>query len=200
MTLEGGYGVFIYTLIPIAFIVVLGATALADPALADPKTIFVTFAGKVFPGIGGEILNWIIAFMLIVALAISALNAIMGSGRALYQMALDGEFPSFFTKVNAHGVPARAMFFNVIASLIVVLLGGAVEIYSFSNVGYTISFIPVLVGYFLLRQDKPDARRPFRLPEYMKYVALILAAVYFVFWLFGGIWYSKLGNVQIYYY
>jgi len=199
MNLEGGYGVFIYTLIPIAFVVVLGAHALSDATLADPKTIFVTFAGKVFPGIGGEVLNWVIAFMLIVALALSALNAIMGSGRALYQMALDGEFPSFFSKVNEHGVPARAMFFNVIASLVVVFLGGAVEIYSFSNVGYTISFIPVLIGYFLLRQDKPNLRRPFRLPEYMKYVALILAAVYFVFWLFGGLWFSKLGNVEVYY-
>jgi amino acid transporter len=113
MNLEGGYGVFIYTLIPIAFIVVLGAKALADPALADPKTIFVTFASKVFPGIGGEVLNWIIAFMLIIALALSALNAIMGTGRAIYQMALDGEFPTWFTKVNEHGVPARAMAFNV---------------------------------------------------------------------------------------
>jgi amino acid transporter len=199
MNLEGGYGVFIYTLIPIAFIVVLGAKALSDPALADPKTIFVTFAGKVFPGVGGELLNWIIAFMLIVALALSALNAIMGSGRALYQMALDGEFPKWFTKINAHGTPARAMAFNVVASLVIVLLGGAVEIYSFSNVGYTVSFIPVLIGYFLLRQDKPNMRRPFKLPEFMKYAALALAAVFFVFWLFGGLWYSKLGNVQIYY-
>ena len=199
MNLEGAYGVFIYTLIPIAFIVVLGAKALADPALADPKTIFVTFAGKVFPGIGGEVLNWIIAFMLIVALALSALNAILGSGRALYQMALDGEFPTFFAKINEHGVPARAMGFNVVASLIIVLLGGAVEIYSFSNVGYTVSFLPVLIGYYLLRQDKPNLRRPFKLPEFMKYVALALAAIFFVFWLFGGLWYSKLGNVQIYY-
>jgi amino acid transporter len=199
MNLEGGYGVFIYTLVPIAFIIVLGAAALADPSLADPKTIFVTFAGKVFPGLAGEFLNWVIAFMLIVALALSALNAIMGSGRALYQMAVDGEFPSFFAQTNEHGVPARAMAFNVIASLIVVFLGGAVEIYSFSNVGYTVSFIPVLIGYYLLRNDKPNLRRPFKLPEFMKYVALILAAIYFVFWLFGGLWYSKLGNVQIYY-
>ena len=141
-------------------------------SLADPKTIFVTFAGKVFPGIGGEFLNWIIAFMLIVALALSALNAILGSGRALYQMALDGEFPTLFAKINEHGVPARAMGFNVVASLIIVLLGGAVEIYSFSNVGYTVSFLPVLIGYYLLRQDKPHLRRPFKLPEFMKYVAL----------------------------
>src|SRR5215510_5898295 len=157
MNLEGGYGVFIYTLVPIAFVVVLGGAALADPSLVDPKTMFVTFAGKVLPGVGGEVLNWIIAAMLIVALALSALNAIMGSGRALYQMALDGEFPTFFQRVNKHGVPDRAMFFNVICSLVVILLGGAVEIYSFSNVGYTVSFLPVLIGYFLLRQDKPNA-------------------------------------------
>ncbi|MGA2638964.1 APC family permease [Methylocella sp.] len=199
MNLEGGYGVFIYTLVPIAFMVVLGAKALSDPNLADPKTIFVTFAGKVFPGVAGEALNWIIAAMLIVALALSALNAIMGSGRALYQLALDGEFPTWFKKINDHGVPARAMAFNVVCSLVVVMAGGAVEIYSFSNVGYTISFIPVLIGYYLLRQDKPHLRRPFKLPEFMKYVALILAAVYFVFWLFGGLWYSKIGNVEIYY-
>jgi amino acid transporter len=172
---------------------------LGDASLADPKTIFVTFASKIFPGVGGEFLNWVIAFMLIVALALSALNAIMGSGRALYQMALDGEFPKWFTKTNEHGVPARAMGFNVIASLIVVLGGGAVEIYSFSNVGYTVSFLPVLIGYYLLRQDKPDLRRPFKLPEFMKYVALLLAALYFVFWLFGGLWYSKLGHVEVYY-
>ena len=110
--------------------------------------------------------------MLIMALALSALNAILGSGRALYQMALDGEFPTFFAKINEHGVPARAMGFNVVASLIIVLLGGAVEIYSFSNVGYTVSFLPVLIGYYLLRQDKPHLRRPFKLPEFMKYVAL----------------------------
>ena len=81
MNLEGASGVFIYTLVPIAFIVVLGAKALSDPALVDPNSIFVTFAGKVLAGCGGEALNWLIATMLIVALALSALNAIMGSGR-----------------------------------------------------------------------------------------------------------------------
>jgi len=70
----------------------------------------------------------------------------MGSGRALHQMSVDGQFPRWFQHLNHHGVPDRSMFFNVLASLLVVLLGGAVEIYTFSNVGYTGSFLPVLVA------------------------------------------------------
>src|SRR5271156_1315494 len=198
LNLEGGYGVFIYTLIPIAFVIVLGAKALGNVSLADPKAIFVTFASKLFPGIGGA-LDWLIAGMLIIALALSALNAIMGSGRALYQMALDGEFPRFFQKLNRHGVPGNAMAFNVVCSLIVVFMGGAVQIYTFSNVGYTASFIPVLIGYFILRQDKKDAKRPFKLPEFMKWVALAMAAFYFVIWSYGGYVYSVMGGAKLYY-
>src|SRR3989442_110420 len=62
MNLEGGYGVFIYTMIPISFILVLG-TSLRS---ADPKTIFVHLASKVFGG-GGAALDWLVALMLIVA-------------------------------------------------------------------------------------------------------------------------------------
>src|SRR5579859_6848506 len=48
MNLEGAYGLFIYTLIPIAFIIVIGAKALSSSALVDPKTIFVRFSSQVF--------------------------------------------------------------------------------------------------------------------------------------------------------
>jgi amino acid transporter len=65
-------------------------------------------------------------------------------------------------------------------------MGGAVEIYTFSNVGYLASFIPVLIGYFLLRKYRPNVRRPFKLPEWMKYVALVIAAVYLVIYFYGG--------------
>jgi amino acid transporter len=200
LNLEGGYGMFVYTLIPLAFVIVLGANALSNPDLIDPKSMFVTFAGEVFGGAGGQVLNWLIAAMLIIALALSALNAIMGCARSLHQMSVDGQFPRWFQHINQHGVPDRAMFFNVLASLVVVMAGGAVEIYSFSNVGYTISFIPVLVGYYLLRQHRPNARRPFRLPEPFKYAALALAAVYFFIWLYGGFFYSIIGGTQIYYF
>src|SRR6202040_2745902 len=54
MNLEGGYGVFIYSMIPISFILVLGAKG----SSADPKTIFVNFADKIF-GSGGSTIDWL---------------------------------------------------------------------------------------------------------------------------------------------
>jgi amino acid transporter len=138
--------------------------------------------------------------MLIIALVLSALNSLMGCSRSLYQMSLDGQFPRFYQHLNKHNVPDKAMMTNVAASLVIVFMGGAIEIYSFSNVGYLGSFIPVLVGYYLLRRFRPNVHRPFRLPEYFKYVALALAALYFIVWLGGGVIYSVIGGQAIYYF
>src|SRR5262245_7223799 len=118
MNLEGGYGVFIYTMIPVSFVLVLGSAARS----ADPKTIFVNFADKVYGG-GGQAVDWLIALMLIIALVLSALNAITGTARALHQMSIDGQFPRFFQKTNRHGVPDRSMMFNVACMIAVVFMG-----------------------------------------------------------------------------
>jgi len=58
----------------------------------------------------------------------------------------------------------------------------------------------VLVGYYLLRKHRPDVRRPFRLPEFMKYVALVLAAFFTFIWLYGGIKFSQIGDTETYYF
>ena len=89
------------------------------------------------------------------------------------------------------------MGFNVVCSIALIFTGGAVEIYSLSNVGYLASFIPVLVAYYLLRRDRPDMKRPVRLPEFFKYIALVMAALYFVIWIYGGIVYTGLPNAAL---
>ena len=65
--------------------------------------------------------------------------------------------------------------------------GGAVQIYTFSNVGYLGSFIPVLIGYYLLRRFRPEMNRPVRLPGIFSWIALAMAALYFVIWSYGGL-------------
>jgi len=187
LNLEGGYGLYVFTLIPIAFVLVIGNHALANPALVDPKTIFVTFTSKVF-GVSGasEALTWLVAWMLIIALVLSALNAITGTSRSLAQMSIDGNFPRIFGRLNAHGVPSAGMVFTVICAIIVTFMGGAVQIYTFSNVGYLIPFFTVLFAYWWLRRTRPNLPRPVRLPGFMKYVALAILAFYLFIYIYGG--------------
>ena len=89
------------------------------------------------------------------------------------------------------------MGFNVVCSIALIFTGGAVEIYSLSNVGYLASFIPVLIAYYLLRKYRPDMKRPVRLPAFFSYLALVMAALYFVIWLYGGIVYTGLPNAAL---
>lgn len=178
MNLEGGYGVFIYTVLPFSVLAVLGVGGVT----ADPLALFASFAGRVvdIPGIAK-----VVTVLLIVALALSSLNAIMGCARSLYQMSLDGQAPRILSHVNRHNVPDVAMSLNVVLNIFLIFFGAPATIYIFSNVGYVGSFVPVLLGYYFLRRWYPELRRPYRLPEWMKYAALALAFLYFVVWVAG---------------
>jgi amino acid transporter len=181
MNLEGGYGVFIYTVIPLVFLGVLGLKAVAATA-TNPGSLFGGFMIHVFH------VSWFqdaVDVVLVIALLLSSLNAIMGPARSLYQIALDGDLPKIFTHVNKHNVPDFSMGLNVLLNIVLVIFGAPAVIYIFSNVGYVGSFVPVLVGYYFLRRWRPNLHRPYRLPEWMKYVALLVAAFYFLAWAWG---------------
>jgi len=178
MNLEGGYGAFIYTMLPFSVLAVLGVGAIK----ADPLALLASFAGRV---IHVAPVARLVTLMLIIALALSSLNAIMGCARSLYQMSLDGQAPRMLSHVNRHNVPDAAMGLNVLLTVGLIFLGAPATIYIFSNVGYVGAFVPVLLGYYFLRRWHPELRRPYRLPEWMKYVALLLAILYFVVWSAG---------------
>jgi amino acid transporter len=77
------------------------------------------------------------------------------------------------------------MALNTVANILLIFVGAAGPIYVLSNVGYVGSFVPVLLGYYFLRKWRPEIHRPFKLPEWMKYVAVALAVLYFVVWAVG---------------
>jgi len=181
MSLEAGYGVFIYTVIPLVFLGVLGLSAVQATAL-NPGALFGGFMLHVFHV---KALQDIVDVVLVLALMLSSLNAIMGPARSLYQIALDGDLPKIFMHKNRHNVPDFAMGLNTLLNIVLIGFGAPAVIYIFSNVGYVGSFVPVLLGYYFLRRWRPNLERPFRLPEWMKYVALFVAIFYFVVWAWG---------------
>jgi amino acid transporter len=174
LTAEGLFGVFIYIATPLMFVAVLGLVLKSS----DPRTLYLQYTSKIFGSASWE--NWFVGIPLILALALSVLNAIMGVGRSLYQAAEDGQLPRWFEKKNRHGVPHNSMAFNVVCSGILVLLGSPLRIYIISNGGYLLACAGALAGYFVYRQLRPNEPRPFRLPTFAKWIALAV----FVFWMF----------------
>ena len=179
MTAEGIYGAFIYIMTPLVFVGVLGA---ADSF--DPLTLYTEFTAKLFGD--APWVQWVIGIPLILALILSVLNAIMGCGRSLWQASEDRALPEWFGKVNSHGVPDRAMLFNVVCSIIVLFFGSPLAIYIFSNAGYLFACSLALLGYFVYRHMRPDTPRPYRLPTFMKWVALAIFLFWAVVWTYGG--------------
>jgi amino acid transporter len=185
MSTEGLYGYFIYVALPLMMVVVLGGSD-----TYDPLTVFVTYTQAIF---GTETwVQWVIGIPLIIALLLSVLNSLMGCGRALYQVAHDGVLPKFFMHTNSHGVPDYAMAFNLFWSIVVLFFGSPFEIYIFSNMGYLLCVVLALFGYYIHRQRHPEYKRPFRLPEWMKYIALAMAIFFGFCWIYGGYYASDL--------
>jgi amino acid transporter len=182
MSVEGGYGFGVYVLTAVVILGVVGV-----PANIDPLTIYTKVMQVVFGE--GSFVTWLIGIPLIVALLLSVLNAIAGSARGLYQVAHDGLLPRWFMRVNRHGVPARAMSFNLVAAIVVLFFGSPVRIYVFSNMGYLASIVLALIGYFIYRQYRPELVRPVRMPGFARWVALGAALVLGFVWLYGG-WHS----------
>jgi amino acid transporter len=162
------------------FVAVLGVAL----TTADPLTLYLTYTNHIFGPGSWE--KWFVGLPLIAALALSVLNAIMGCGRSLFQAAEDGQLPRWFQKKNRHGVPGQAMAFNVVCSAILVLLGSPLRIYIISNGGYLLSCSLALAGYFVYRQLRPDVPRPFRLPTFAKWIALLIFVAWMAIYFFGG--------------
>jgi len=81
-------------------------------------------------------------------------------------------------------VTTRAL--NTVLNLAIMLFGAPAVIYVFSNVGYVISFTPVLFAFWLLRKYHPELPRPYRLPNWMTPLAPILGVIFFIIWIGAG--------------
>lgn len=184
LSASGLYGSLVYIGIPLLLVSVLGHSDV------DPLTAFLTYTEAIFGSQGW--VKWIIGIPLVLALLLSVLNAIMGCGRSLYQVAHDGVIPRFFQHTNAHGVPDFAMFFNLVASIIVVFLGSPLEIYIFSNMGYLLALALAYIGYFFYRQHYPGLHRPVRMPGFLRYVALVVGCFFLFVWAYGGYYSSDI--------
>jgi amino acid transporter len=174
----------VYALVPLGLGGVLDTKTVSD-GVADLSFYSVAFDRIVGHGLGEVMIACIVG-----GLVLSMNTATMDGSRALYGIARDGMTIKQLGVLNRNNVPGRAMTLDAVLNIfLITYLAGVLEILAVSNVGYVFATCTALVGFVLLRRDRPNWPRPIRLPNYWVPVAAVLAFVNFVFLIAGGfIW------------
>jgi amino acid transporter len=165
---SGTFALVVLAVLPIATAGVLGEPAIAK----DPLGFYVPDFARL---VGGA--SDFVVLTLCAALFLSMNSNTAGASRALYGMASEGMTIKQLDHLNKHNVPARAMTFDLVVNLaLVFFVGSTLGVLFASNLGYFVAICFALVGFVLLRRDRPNARRPIRLGKTWVPVALVLAA------------------------
>ncbi|MGE0014627.1 MAG: APC family permease [Candidatus Methanomethylophilaceae archaeon] len=159
----------LYALTQMSVVGTLGIDGIAN-APVDPLNPM----SQIVFGDAGQIVAMI---MLICAMLMIIQTGFLGSSRTLYSMSLEGNMPRWFSKTNARGNPVNAMIFVSVFNLTLVLVQNPVAVLAASSMGYALAVGIALAAYYKSKTVEPfkSMERPFGLPGWYRYVALIMA-------------------------
>ncbi|RNI22948.1 APC family permease [Flexivirga caeni] len=169
--------VAMFTLVPLATSGAIGEKAIGD----NPSGYAVTVMQKYWHGSSSLIIAILAMALWVTILATSAQSA-----RALLGLARSDATIKQFAKVNRHKMPGRALAMDILVNLLILfLVGNTVAIVGASNFGYIISCSLISFGYVLLRRDRPNWPRPYKLPRTGIAIALLMGTIDLFLAIFG---------------
>lgn len=169
--------VAVFILVPFG----VGGLANRDDVNADPVSFYIGLFDKLLPGSG-----WIVTICLIAGLMLLMMMTTADGGRVLQGSAEQGLTIKQIGKLNKFGMPAVAMTFDLILNIILIIfIGSPLAVITAGIMGYILCHIFALVGFVLLRIDRPNAPRPTKLPRIWFWIAIVLAVVDLFIWVFG---------------
>lgn len=191
----GLLSLFVYIMLPLAFQSWLGPGELVRPAvvgangaLLAPAVYGGMQAPEIYSGMGvaavlaqllkaGPAMANLLLVMLLFTLCHSMMAAMGGTSRTLYQASVDGWLPSYLTRTNEHGAPVAAMWTDLVFNLVLLMLSDYVFVLAASNVGYLLfNFLNLNAGW-IHRIDRPDGARPYRVPDWLLALNVVLSFV-----------------------
>ncbi len=162
-----------YTLVPFTFQGALGLQKMLEPGIYDGTGVAAAMA-SLLGASGGMVFNLLVIMMLL-ALLLAIMTAMAGSSRTLYQGGVDGWLPKYLTHVNPNGAPTRAMWTDLGFNLVLLLMSDYLFVLAVSNVCYIVfNFLNLNAGW-LHRIDSGHAPRPWRAPNWLLGVAVVLS-------------------------
>jgi amino acid transporter len=179
ITFSGLLCLVVFTVVPLTFQGFLGVGRMIAPEIVDGTGVAAVMAQMVG---GGRTIQAAFILLMVMALSLSAVTAMAGSSRTLYQGSVDGWLPRYLSHVNAHGAPTRAMWTDFSFNLILLSFAasdsaGFYLILAISNVGYIIfNFLNLNAGW-IHRIDHGNVSRPWRAPNAVLWAGTALAFV-----------------------
>jgi amino acid transporter len=172
--------ILIFGLVPIALVGTVGQAVI----VGAPYTAFVPVLQVLFGSFGSTL----VLIMLLSALILSALISTADGGRALFQLARDGLTLRWLNHLNKQAVPDHGMTWDlVIQGLLMwfpyaagivgfssLALNAPIVILAVSNLGYILCHVMAIATFIILRRQRPDMARPFKLSTYWLPIAYVL--------------------------
>lgn len=175
----------VFFLIPITLGGYAGEAAIKD----DPATFFVASFGSL---VGGA--SDIMVLCLIASLLLIMTTSVADASRVLFNMGKTGITVRAVGKLNKRGVPVRALNVMLVLNIVVlVVLQSPLAIIVTGNLGYILTHIFAVSGFFILRKDRPDAKRPIRLPNFFVPLSIALTAFMVLILVVGATGFSITG-------
>jgi amino acid transporter len=116
---------------------------------------------------------------------------VASSARIVQTMSQSGNAPKFFGKIAKSGIPMRAIFLNLVVSMLAFLpFSGWKAIVSFLSSALVFSFAVGPICLVALRKQQPERKRPFHLPFYqlISFIAFYVCNL-MIFWSgWGVVW------------
>ena len=172
----------IFTLVPLVFQASLGLEGMLDPTIYDGSGVANALA-KILGG--GAVVGNLLIVMLVLALLLIVMTSMMGSSRTLYQASVDGWFPRYLSRVNAHGAPTAAMWTDLVFNILLLLASDYFAVLMISNVCYFVFNFLNLQSGWIHRIDRSDWNRPYRCPTWLLATGAVLGFVNMV-WMGAG--------------
>lgn len=137
---------------------------------AEQDRVGAAAASIILPNLG----IFIMAGLIMVSTFGCNSGLILAGGRIFYAMAKDGMFFKGAARLNAHDVPAKALWFQCAWAGILCFSGTYGTLIKFATFGSLLFYMVTILGVFRLRKTEPDAERPYRAFGYPVLPALYL--------------------------
>ncbi len=165
-----------------------------DVVLNDPYTPLLPLAESIF----GPLITKIFGVLMIIGLINGVNMCCVASSRVLFESSKLGYMPKCFMKLNKNQAPSTALLFIALINAVLIVTVGEAPVFMVvaGAIGYFITVILSNFSIYFMRKDFPDLPRPYRIPDYMVSVSILIGLINTVFLIVGGISYG-LKNVLV---